>query len=599
MAVQLATAVRSLTRGMSFQLPQLRAVFAFLLAWSFLAGFALHAAFLRLPEAFLFGGAAGLIIFALPAVSAAVIAAGALSRKSFWSQIKYFLFTAVVSTLVVTVIYAIATLAFGFSSPKTYVLVELANAIVYVIWFVSLFVALGNDKVRAALIAAIHPIASLALLVLWNKWAIVETRIALPFVLTLPKLALASAIILAAFWFVFYLFNAPTKRNLGFSGAQAVSLFFAHWLRGSREIEQILDEAGADAQTTLGTVAFKDASGRLKALFLAPNVHFGPYGDLGGSEFPRFLTERFDARYGCTTLVFHGTVYHDFNPVSSSSFASLSTAFDRALRSCKHFESTGEIIEARRGAADVAGLRVGGNVFLTLSPAPYPTGDIDYSAGVALSNAAERVFDCVVVADRHNSAGEIEPWGVGSREYSEFENAVRALQPGRAGKLSVGVAKASLPFSVREGVGGAGLRVVVLRAGNKSACFAVFDANNILPELRAKLKTRLKGYDFADICTTDTHSVNSPTTPSNALGQRADWGVLEKALVDAVAEAEASVEPCSVAVAKTSYKTRVLGSSQANELITTLKSIFAILRVLAPAVIAAAILLAAAALLLV
>lgn len=593
-----------MTRLMRFHLPSLGFLVATLLVISIVAGIAIHAFFMRPSEALLFGGAAGIIVFAIPALSAAVIAAGALSRRSFWPQLKYFLFVALAATVLVAVFYAAAVFAFGLASPTTRALISLANAIVYAAWFVALFVALGSNKRKAIILAAIHPVANLAFLVLWNRWGIVESQIAIPFLVTLPKLGLAVVILLAAFWLIVYLFNAPTKRNLGVSGIQAASLFFAHWLKGSREIEDILEAAGSMVQTTIGTVTFRDSHNRIKALFLAPNIHFGPYGDLGGSEFPAMLTKRFDEAYRATTFVFHGTVFHDFNPVSTTTFNDLSQAFEHCIRDSPTPLPTGELIESNKGWAEVSGLRSGRNAFLTLSPAPYPTGDIDYTVGVALANAAERVFDKAVVADRHNSVGDIEMWGVGSQEYAEFDAAIRAIRLGKqGGRLRIGVAKHALAgYGRAQGVGAAGLRVAVIEAGGKRACYAVFDANNILPQLRDRMLKHLRhghGFNFVDVCTTDTHSVNGPNTPSNALGERCDWKGLEAALRETVAAAVKDLEPCTATINKANYEARILGSSRANELITTLKSIFAILRILAPAIIGAAILLAIAALLLV
>jgi Predicted membrane protein len=78
--------------------------------------------------------------------------------------------------------------------------------------------------------------------------------------------------------------------------------------------------------TIVSFVSFKTEDG-IKALFISPSVHPGPLGDLGGSNMPTLLANKF----GHFTMVAHGPSTHDFNPIAVSEIDKIENSVRRGL----------------------------------------------------------------------------------------------------------------------------------------------------------------------------------------------------------------------------------------------------------------------------
>ena len=152
----------------------------------------------------------------------------------------------------------------------------------------------------------------------------------------LVKIYLASFVFLAALYALFYVVSAPMKKNLGISSLDALSMFSSQWLYGEKDLEGAFEELGEEAETLVWVSEFSGKKNH--ALFVVPYIHFGPFGNLGGSEFTCMISDSLSKgwrREGSPkpeVFVFHGTVTHDFNPVSSSELGAVVSACQRALR---------------------------------------------------------------------------------------------------------------------------------------------------------------------------------------------------------------------------------------------------------------------------
>jgi putative membrane protein len=112
------------------------------------------------------------------------------------------------------------------------------------------------------------------------------------------------------------------------------------------------------------------------------------------------------------------------------------------------------------------------------------------------------------------------------------------------------------------------------------------DANNLQPEFREEILGDLKKFkfDFVDVFTTDSHSVNAVGGIHNRLGERCDKREVTKEIVSTVEAALGNLEPCVASFQTFRFKAKVLGVKRTSELITTFNSIVAVLRIIAPAV---------------
>lgn len=588
----------------AFELPPYKRIVLYTVIFSAIVGMLAYLLQRGLSEpasVFLFGGAEGIILAALPALAAAALAATVSSRKEFRRGFRRFAFVGFVCSIVyiTSLVATIALDSRGVTSGflEHAALAVIANALVLVIWFVSSFIAMNLGK-KSFIIAFFHPLLNLAFLVIWQGYGVLAPSIEVgsPW-LGFVRMIFAAFIMMFALGALFFIINAPAKRNFGISSVQAAALFLAQWHSGEKGLEEVLAEMGEKAQTYLGVASFKTLDGRQKAVFVAPYVHFGPMGNIGGSEFPFLLAEAVEKHARAPALVFHTTAYHDFNPVYSSSSKQLSKEINELVDSTKKFDSKASFVSAGSGGCSVAGMAFGKNCFLTLSRAPLATDDIELALGLALINKVKSSgFKNVLLFDRHNSKAPGGAVEVGSKTFYCYEDAMEMLSPneGRQSRFKLGVSQDPLSeFTYDDGIGKAGLKVAVFEAGGKKACFVLLDANNCLPPFRQHVLEALEkyGFDFCDLMTTDTHAVNK-NAADNPLGTKQVHLKLIPHILQAVEHALGDSEPCKAGFAVKRTELEVLGARRSSELLSTVNSVVAVLKILAPTIFVASIVLA-------
>lgn len=574
-----------------FRVPPSRRTLLFLLLSTFVLGFLFRLyATGGIANALVYGGAEGVLLLGLPALLAGTLAS-LYSKEPF----KYNIFIGAFAAVLVGLVYFM-----GFATGQVLIGIVIANALAVLVWFGSSFVGL-NQKRKSIPLAFLQAFFNASFLWFWQRFGFIEPTLAIG---SLPiaavKILVSSGILLLGLWTLFYLLNAPGKRNFGISTVQAVALFFAQWTTGKKEFEEILAEMGEPVETAIEGVVFKNARGRNKAVFLSPQVHFGPFGNVGGSEFPFLLSQKVSADAKAPCFVFHSTVNHDFNPVHSSSHALIAKKAVQQIAGAKNFASSACFMQTREGSASVAGFAFGGNALLTLSRAPESTEDIELSLGLALKNATLKKFDNAVVVDRHNSLTDGSIFRVGSREFGEFHKAVSKIAPSAQSRFKMGVAEKTLEsFTLDNGIGKAGIKAAVFEIGGRKYCIVVIDGNNILPSFRANalLALRNYGFEWADVFSTDTHAGNKIGGVHNPVGRNLDHEKLIAEIKQSVKEASGDLEECKAAFFYDTVGLSVLGGRKQSELTSTINSVVAIARVLAPAIFAISVLLVLALLL--
>lgn len=578
-----------------FSMPSFSRLLLYLVCLAFLVGFVVKALAEGFsPGAVLFGGSQGIFLLALPAFFASILAASVLSRREFRVSLKHFLFLSLASSALAGVFYVAGMLLSGYLNVPLDAFVLLANALVFLLWFASSFLLLNYHLPRSLAVALLHPFFNLAFLFFSKKLDLFEASLpAVSPVIALPKLVISSAVLLVALWGIFIVINAPAKRNFGISTVQAIALFSAQWIRGSKEIERIFSEMGENVETFANALFFK-SKGKIKGVLLLPLVHYGPFGNVGGSEFPFLLRQKLEPELKAPVVVLHGMVNHDFNPVHSHSADLFVKAFTSLAKSGKNFGSAASFSRYNSERVNAFCFSASRFVLVSFSRAPLPTDDLEFSLGLALRNKFH-AFDEVMLVDRHNSFSEDYSLRPGGRTYYEYEHASEELKQVSSGKVRAGFGRSAASFTPEEGVGYAGVNAVVLEVGGRRACFIVFDSNNSLPSTRNALVKRFsKQFDFVDLFTTDTHVVNNLSGVHNPLGLRCSAERISKAAGEAVSNALSDLEDVEVFAGSKKIGVRVLGASRQNELLSTLNSIVSIARIVAPIVLVGSIILALA-----
>jgi putative membrane protein len=407
----------------------------------------------------------------------------------------------------------------------------------------------------------------------------------------LVKFYFASLVFLGGIYAYFYLINAPMKRNLGISGVDAIALFFSQWFYGERGLEDKLEDLGVEVEVPVAVASFEGKSG--KALFVVPYVHFGPFGNLGGSEFCPRLSAALGGKWG-NVFVFHGTVTHDFNPVSSDEFEPLLAAVKKAASSLEQKPAKASMAIARKGSAKIQLFSINGCAFASASRAPLTTEDLDFGIGLVLKEKALSSHEIAIVVDEHNAeTGDITTVGPASPIANELFGAMDAALAKGGEKLPLHAGFASGSAHLKS-IGGNGLRVACFLMGKELHAYLLFDANGIVPDFRdeliAKVKRRAAELGYAahpEIFTTDTHQVNNVRGVLNPVGKD-DRAVLSELSLRLFAEAAGRLEPVKFAAAEERYRTMVFGPTNSIEIISTINSIVAFSKIAAPVMLLAA-----------
>ncbi|MFH1779862.1 MAG: DUF2070 family protein [Candidatus Micrarchaeota archaeon] len=542
-----------------------------------------------------YGGSEGVLLICLPALIASTLAS-TLYRKEFKEKFKYYSFISLISAVVIALTYSAAGVFQKIDKSFPEILL-IGYALVALIWFLACFLVLGNNK-KSFILAFLQPVLGLSFLWLWIKFGAFETTLSIGSpVITFFKLIVSTTILFSALWVFFYIINAPTKRNFGMNTIDIVTLFFASWITGGKELEEALEEMSEKLKTFVGGVVFK-TNNKTKALFIVPGIHFGPFGIIGGSQAPAILDKHFK-QTNTTAFVFHTTVNHDWNPVNTSEVRKIIPVIEQNLKG--KTTGTASFFEAFHGKSQVFGLNLGENAFVSLSRAPKSTEDIDYALGIAFRNKViSKGWKNSLIIDKHNSITNGKLIEVGSDEYYEYDSALsKIIKPKKQGKLSIGIAEKEWEGMQNSGIAKSGIKTAVIKAGDKKACIVLIDGNNIEPKLTMEARKKLleKGFDYADVYSTDSHALNNINGVHNPIGKNNAKIALEK-ILESAQEATKSLEPSTASFFMENVELRVLGANRQSELQSTINSVIAITKIVAPVILIGSIILVVISLLL-
>ena len=76
--------------------------------------------------------------------------------------------------------------------------------------------------------------------------------------------------------------DRPYKKNFGFYSFDAFSQLIQNWLFDANTAAPFGSKFGKPSNITTDTVVMKDLKGKIKAVFFAPDIHYGPAGTIGG-----------------------------------------------------------------------------------------------------------------------------------------------------------------------------------------------------------------------------------------------------------------------------------------------------------------------------
>ncbi|MEM3839032.1 MAG: DUF2070 family protein [Candidatus Micrarchaeaceae archaeon] len=468
---------------------------------------------------------AGVFIVSMPSILTA-ITIKAIKHKM---KMKHPMFAA----LTVSAIYAflIVFVSAIYAVFHRYVLASLllilANAGIYGYWFIVDKVAIGQKK-SAVLMAAVQPVLNILFYIPLGSYLFTPD---VPINALLLKLYAGMAVFLAIGYLIVYLLDRPTKKALDISGIAVFAAMVQQWLVDINITSDIVGVRGNERDIGVDVVVLQGK--RHKTVFVKPEIHFGPFANTGGSIATEYLGKMIAGKHNATPFILHGAVNACDNPVSTSEVRLIGSYLDSYLGSidkCLFRKASGGISVGSSGVCRAINVSLGDLSLIFLSKAPLVTEDIERSVGLGFEAIAEADGRRALIVDAHNSRfesappSELEGIGKSSKYIKMYTEAIKESLADSKSELRFGSAfslmKERMPGKKDLGFGYTS--VGIFEFGKKRFGIVYFDANNMLPGFRKEIIANARdkfGIDV-EVCTTDTHAVNSiALSASNALGR--------------------------------------------------------------------------------
>ncbi|MDO5823749.1 DUF2070 family protein [Methanobrevibacter sp.] len=545
-------------------------------------------------EDFIAGGLFGLAVFGISSIMS-----GALNQQvikvlhGINLKIKHSMFLSVLSMTLLGVIIILGCVISQIFRMDIFLNSMLFGCVV--IYGFNTLVIWTTTKVRfviAAVTSLIQPLLILAMYTLIT-FLFLDTSFIGPAILQITIKAIIAAIILVMAIYAFIkVIASPFKKNLGIGVLDLLSLFIAHMNEGSNSLEGLFENMSEAIDTIVTFISFKGENG-IKALFISPSVHPGPLGDLGGSNMPTILANKFNH----FTMVAHGPSTHDFNPIAVSEIDKIEKSVKRGLNKVEYSSNASKFIRYSSEKANI-GVQLFNKGMVILSTfAPEAVDDIEFGVGLTMmaqSRSRCNVEDSIIV-DCHNSftpeSGEILP---GNSEVFQLIDVIDTIDPNQEKyEVKVGCYEDNMEsLDKHEGIGDSGIKTMVIEVESQRTAYVLFDSNNMEIGFRQEIIDSVSDLeiDEIEVMTTDTHTVNTLSRGYNPIGTSKRPEIIEyvrKSIIESIKDLE------KVEVGTGTEKIENLntfGPKNSTELISTISSVVAVSKIIAPVLLVTALL---------
>ena len=536
------------------------------------------------------GAIIGIISIVMPTILTAIVMKIAESRIS----IKHILFVSLIPGITYSIFLLLGSILYIIAGAGAAVIAVIVGDASIFSWWVFVNRIMMGPKKRMLPAAFVQPTLNILFYIPASRFLF---SVVPYFNNLLVRLYAAIAIFGIMIYAIFYMINSPMRRSLGFGSIDAFSLMFQDWVFDISVGNAFNPKFGQPTDISVDTLVFKSKKG-IRGIMFLPYIHYGPAGSIGGSMFPRILEDYARHKYGSVSFIMHPGVNVDFNPVASSQAAVLKKALDDGVANAAKVSGRFAYMKGAYGDSHIDRLRFGDSELDIISRAPRVTEDVSPEAAAVIKGVAEADGINAAIVDAHNSRYETAPKeeldGVGfnSKQQQEYVEAFRSSgEVASSDRLRAGFACESIfeeldePQDIADGM----MNSALFAIGEKSYALLQFNANNMLPALRNQIVKHVKtkyGID-AEVCTTDTHAVNSlGMTASNVLGRSTSFRQLKPHIDSCIRNAMKSMEEVDVMHSRGTVKNfKVWGRNVQDRIATVLDSVIAMGRVVIPAII--------------
>jgi putative membrane protein len=392
----------------------------------------------------------------------------------------------------------------------------------------------------------------------------------------LPFIILSPIISYAAVYLFLHSIDRLGKAAYGLPSMPLFRAFLLNWATAlNAPLEKHLEDMGENADIEVSLLKFD--SSKPKAAIIVPQVHPGPFKNIGSSLLPSMLKNGFEQEYGCDACTPLGILGHELDLASQ---AQNQRILNEVLASAKFTASSAlasPFVRATHGYAIASCQTFGDTVFLSFSLAPKTTEDLPQDLGRIVSEEAKKYgLKHAVVVNAHNCLDVVVDTDehLDELKYAASKCLQQAVQM-TAKPFMVGAATVfPQEFTLKQGMGTGGITAIVVEVEKQRTAYVVVDGNNMVPHLREKILASLASLGFAEseVFTTDTHAVSALTTGSQGyhpVGEAMDHDVLISYIGEAAKKATANLEPSKAGCAQfTVPKVRVIGEERLHSVTT-------------------------------
>ncbi|MDE1865733.1 MAG: DUF2070 family protein [Candidatus Micrarchaeota archaeon] len=540
------------------------------------------------------GSLSGILIIMMPALLTVIV----VKLFKRYIDLKYMLFVSIIGAFCYSLFILLSSILY--IALNSYAIAGVAilvgDASIFGWWFFASKIMM--DKRRLDLVfALVQPTFNILLYFPYSGRIV---SFATPFNILIIKLYAGIFIFLLTCYTIVYVVDRPYKKNFGFHSFDAFAQLLQNWLFDANTGAPFGSKKfGKPGDIVTDTLTVKDLKGRIKAVFFAPDIHYGPAGTIGGSDFPYMLERHVEERYNAPGFIMHRAVDMDSNPVSSAQFGRIKESLDKGVAESRPLNGGLSYTETTCGDSQVSRLGIGSLSIVTLTRAPRVTEDVAQPAAALFSEIMESKFGTSIIIDAHNSRLENAPKeeldGVKfkSRFAEEYIRAMRQIgKPWHTSKLmKFGAARMELydelggPTDLARG----NLNVAIFGFNGYKRAIVQMNGNNMLPSMRKKIVTYMKRRFRVDaeVYTTDTHAVNSlGFEADNVVGRKTSFDRIRPILDACTRRALDDMEEARAHHRRETIQNFMIwGQNSMGSIITVARSIYDFTKVLIPIII--------------
>jgi putative membrane protein len=357
-----------------------------------------------------------------------------------------------------------------------------------------------------------------------------------------------------------YSMDSVGTGSMGIASSVLFKAFLANWTEGLiSPLETFFEKLGHLEDVKVSLLTFRTAE-KIKAVFVVPALHPGPFKNLGSSLLPSMIQTSIQNKFDCVACVPHGLVGHELDVASQDQTKRVVTKILDFMGDSSGQSEATRLIRTQSGDAKASCQIFGDYALITLTNAPETMEDLPPELDSFIVEEAQKLGLNSLAIDAHNSLSG--PF--------DRENAVKRFREasvaclGKAQKLGrssfrVG-AGTVMPkeWTVYDGMGPGGISVIVTEVDDQKVAYVTIDGNNMVSGLRDRILSALKelGIDDGEVLTTDTHSVCGmirSTRGYNLVGEAIDHVMLINYIREAAVRALADLEPAEV-----SWRTEII-----------------------------------------